>query len=116
MSSKDSGMFQTTELRRRGPVLARLASLLVHCVVLFLWLYRAPVFVKPSSVAGGEHGKAETLVYLPRSLTTPQRDSKRPTLQLKAERKTQKEIAKNTVEDSRAGIPEGSLYHGPAVG
>lgn len=97
-------------------MLARLASFLVHCVVLFLWLYRAPVFVKPSSVAWGEHGKAETLVYLQRSLTPPQRHSKRPILQLKAARKAQKEIAKNTVEVSRAGIPEGSLYHGPAVG
>jgi TonB family protein len=109
-------MFQTTEIRTRGAMLARLASFLVHCVVLFLWLYRAPVFVKPSSVAWGEHGRSETLVYLRRSLTTPQRDSKRPTLQLKAARKAQKEIAKNTVGDSRAGIPEGSLYHGPAVG
>src|SRR6266700_533276 len=76
-------MFQTTEIRRREPMLALSGSFLVHCVVLFLWLYRAPVFVKPSSVAWGEHGKAETLVYLQRSLTTPERDSKRPTLQLK---------------------------------
>lgn len=116
MNSAVAGMFQTTEIRRRGAAISRLASFLLHCVVLFLWLYRAPVFVKPSSVAWGEHGQAETLVYLQRSLTMPQRSSNRPRLQLKAERKPQKEIANNTVEAPRAGIPLGSLYHGPAVG
>ena len=41
------------------------ASLLIHCAVAFLWLYRAPIFVKPSSAAAGAHGVSELVTYLP---------------------------------------------------
>lgn len=42
-----------------------LASLLIHCAVLYVWLHRTPVFVKPSSVALGQHGLTEDVTYFP---------------------------------------------------
>ena len=42
-----------------------LASLLIHCAVLYVWLHRTPVFVKPSSVARGQHGLNENVTYFP---------------------------------------------------
>lgn len=55
--------FPETRNRRRGASL--LFSLLIHCVVVFLWLYRAPIFVKPSSAAAGAHGVSTVVTYFP---------------------------------------------------
>jgi TonB family protein len=48
--------------RRRASLLA---SLLIHCAVLYVWLHRTPVFVKPSSTAWGKHGLIENVTYFP---------------------------------------------------
>jgi TonB family protein len=48
--------------RRRASLLA---SLLIHCAVVYLWLHRTPVFVKPSSTAWGQHGLTENVTYFP---------------------------------------------------
>src|SRR5450432_3803807 len=48
--------------RRRASMLA---SLLIHSAVLYLWLHRAPIFVKSSSAAAGAHGVSELVTYLP---------------------------------------------------
>ena len=53
---------QPTSGRRRASLFF---SLLIHCVVVFLWLHRAPIFVKPSSSAAGAHGVSEVVTYLP---------------------------------------------------
>src|ERR1017187_2349744 len=47
--------------RRRASLLA---SLLIHCCVLYVW-HRTPVFVKPSSAAWGQHGLTENVTYFP---------------------------------------------------
>ena len=54
--------FPETRSRRRGASV--LFSLLVHCIVAFVWLYRAPIFVKPSSAAASAHGLS-VVTYLP---------------------------------------------------
>ena len=51
---------QPTSRRRRASLLA---SILIHCCLVYLWLHRAPVFVKPSSSAAGQHGLAENVTY-----------------------------------------------------
>ncbi len=58
-------MFSFPETRSKRPGASLLFSLLIHCVVAFLWLYRAPIFVKPSSSAAGAHGVSEVVTYLP---------------------------------------------------
>jgi periplasmic protein TonB len=55
--------FPETRSRRRGASL--LFSLVIHCVVVFLWLHRAPIFVRPSSAAAGAHGVSELVTYFP---------------------------------------------------
>ena len=55
--------FPETRSKRRGASL--LLSLLIHCVIAFLWLYRAPIFVKPTSAAAGAHGTSEVVTYFP---------------------------------------------------
>jgi TonB family protein len=92
-----------------------LTSFLFHCVLLFLLLYRAPIFVKPSSVAWGLHGQSEHLIYFPRATSEREPDSKPPVLPLKAERKVPKK-PESMVDSSRAGVPAGSLFQGPAAG
>jgi TonB family protein len=95
--------------------LALLTSLLVHCAIVYFWLNRAPIFVQPSAVVWGLHGRSENLIYFPR--TAPQEaTAKRSQLHLKAKHKAVKEVPQNTVEFARAGAPEGSLARGPASG
>ena len=58
-------MFSFPQPGGRRRAVSLLASLLIHCGVLYLWLHRAPVFVKPSSVAWGQHGLTENVTYFP---------------------------------------------------
>jgi len=58
-------MFSFPEPRGNRRRASLLFSLLIHCVVAFLWLYRAPIFVKPSSAASGTHGTSEMVTYFP---------------------------------------------------
>src|SRR5690349_39448 len=41
-----------------------LASLVLEAVLVFVFVYHAPIFVTPSSVAWGQHGTSEALVYM----------------------------------------------------
>ena len=56
-------MFQTLSSPKKRRANSIIASLLLHVIALTLCLYRAPIFVKPSSLAWGQHGRSETLVY-----------------------------------------------------
>jgi TonB family protein len=56
-------MFSFPQPRRGRRRASLLASLLIHCVIAYLWLHRAPVFVKPSSAASGQHGLSEQVTY-----------------------------------------------------
>src|SRR5690348_11342511 len=109
-------MFQTLSRPRKARAYSIIGSLLLHAIVLILCLYHAPIFVKPSSVAWGQHGRSEALVYTAQAQFEPQPLPKKPLLVRKAKPKPLPEIAKAPVEPPRARTPVGSLYHGPGSG
>ena len=82
--------------------------------MVFLWLDRAPIFVQPSAVAWGLHGRSANVIYFPRPQTLPVEKSHR--LERKIKREPAKELPRQTVESARAGAPQGSLLNGPASG
>jgi TonB family protein len=109
-------MFQTLSLPRKARAYSIIGSLLLHAIVLILCLYRAPIFVKPSSVGWGQHGRSEALVYTAQAQFERQPLPKKRLLVPNAKPKPLPEIAKAPVEPPRAGTPVGSLYHGPGSG
>lgn len=58
-------MFSFPQPRSRRRNACLLTSIGIHCCVVYLWLHRAPIFVKPSSAAAGAHGVSELVTYLP---------------------------------------------------
>jgi TonB family protein len=108
-------MFRTLSSPTKRRANSIIASLLLHVIVLTLCLYRAPIFVKPSSLAWGQHGRSETLVYTQAHFENQPVPKKRLLL-AKSKPKPLPEIAKAAVESPRAGTPIGSLYHGPGSG
>jgi TonB family protein len=107
-------MFQIPERRDRKRRLALLGSFLLHCGLVIFWLYRPPVFVKPSSIAWGLSGKTEKLVYC--APPKPEKDSTHKlALQFKATPKTEQEPPAPT-ESARAGTSTGSMYQSPVTG
>jgi TonB family protein len=108
-------MFQTLGSPRKRRAQAIIGSLLFHVIVLTLWLYRPPIFVKPSSVAWGQHGRSEVLIYRAQAQEPTPLPKRRPLLP-KTQPKPLPEIAKVPAESPRAGTPIGSLYHGPGSG
>ncbi len=113
----DSGghMFQIPQpsTKRRNTTLV--LSLLVHCLFVYLWLNRAPLFVQPSSVAWGIHGNSADLIYFPRA-AQQQAAARKVRFRTKPQRKPAVEPAPQAVESARAGAPEGTLAQGPANG
>src|SRR5258706_15188320 len=109
-------MFQTLSSPKKRRANSIIASLLLHVIVLTLCLYRAPIFVKPSSLAWGQHGRSETLVYTAQAQFEKQPVPKKRLLLPKPKPKPLPEIAKAAVEPPRPGTPVGSLYHGPGSG
>ena len=106
-------MFDIPQPRTRKRNLALLASFLTHCLIVFLLLDRAPLFVRPSAVAWGQHGTSTELVYVPRQIERPQL-TKQP-IHLSKRKPTQLP-APTPVELARAGTPLGSLTTGPGSG
>ncbi|PYV57837.1 MAG: hypothetical protein DMG98_09720 [Acidobacteria bacterium] len=98
-------MFQTLSSPKKRRANSIIASLLLHVIALTLCLYRAPIFVKPSSLAWGQQAQLENQQVPKKRLLLP-----------KAKPKPLPEIAKAPVEPPRAGTPVGSLYHGPGSG
>jgi len=99
-------MFETPRPTKKNRNACLLASFALHCAVIYVLVNRAPIFVKPSSVAWGAHGKSEALVYFAQS-TQPQPMSKPLTLPAKAKPKPPKETPKP--DSLRAGAPNGSF-------
>jgi TonB family protein len=93
---------------------ALVASLLVHCLVVYLWLSRPPIFVQPSSVAWGIHGNSANLIYFPR-VAKQESPAKKLHFRPKAKQKPAVQPPQ-PVESARAGAPEGSLSQGPITG
>ena len=109
-------MFQTLSSPKRKPAYSIASSLVLEAVVLFVCGYHAPIFVKPSSVAWGQRGISETLVYNAPPQAQLHPPPKKTLPHLKTKPKPIPELAKNEVEPARAGTPIGSLYHGPGSG
>ena len=93
-----------------------LASLLLEAVLLFVFVYHAPIFVTPSSVAWGQHGTSEALVYMAPPQAQVHPTPKKVLLKPKKKQQEKVEQAKAEVEVPRAGTPYGSLYQGPGSG
>jgi TonB family protein len=98
---------------RRKAALA--ASLMVHCLVVYFWLNRAPIFVQPSSVAWGAHGNSANLIYFPR-VAEHESSAKKLHLRSKSRHKPVVEAPQQAIQSARAGAPEGSLSQGPVTG
>jgi len=107
-------MFRIPQPKKRNRNLALTSSFALHCLVIYILANRAPLLVKPSSVASGMHGKSETIVYFAQN-TTPESDSKKLVLPRKTKSKAQQEKPRK-LEALRAGSESGSLNHGPAFG
>jgi len=102
--------------RRRNTRLTRalFASFVIHVVVLYCWLYRAPRVIAPSTVAWGRHGQSDNLVYFPpRELEI---SAKKNQLQLRTKRKPPKEAPQYPVPSPPPGSPMASGFHGSMQG
>src|SRR5213593_2648954 len=109
-------MFQTLSSPKSKSTYSILGSLLLEATVVFVCVYHAPIFVKPASVAWGQRGISEDLVYGAPAQAQLRPRPKKTQPQLKTKPKPEPEVAKNEVEPARAGTPIGSLYHGPGSG
>src|SRR6185437_1889294 len=111
--SRSGRMFEIPPVRNRKYSVALLSSFVIHCAVVFLWLHRAPMFVRASSVAWGQHGRSQALVYVP----SP---AERPVLQKQPIRIVKHKAAQlpapTPAESARSGTPSGSLAQGPGSG
>ena len=107
-------MFQIPQPKNSRKRMALAVSLIAHCLVVYFWLNRAPMFIQPSSVAWGIHGNSANLIYFPR-VAEPANTAKK----VRFRPKTKQKPAIQTpppVESARAGSPEGSLAQGPVTG
>jgi periplasmic protein TonB len=107
-------MFESLEKRQRRSSLALLASGLLHCLLVYLWVVHPAVYVRTSSVAWGQHGRSLALVYFPRADESPPRQDKQLRLQLK--HKKAPRPSESTAQAARAGSPIGSVSRGPRDG
>lgn len=105
-------MFQISWQRNTQAKRAVLASFLLHAAVVYLWLDRAPIFVHPSSIAWGQHGKSVALIYFPRAELAPESTHVRLQVRLK-HKKEAPQPPQPITEPLRAGSSAGSLYSGP---
>jgi TonB family protein len=108
-------MFQIPQSKNNRKRMALAVSLMAHCVVVYLWLNRAPLFIQPSSVAWGIHGNSTNLIYFPK-VAEPTKTAKKLHFRPKTKQKPAIEAPQQPVESARAGSPEGSLAQGPVTG
>src|SRR5215470_18168639 len=110
------GMFEDLPSSGQKRSYSILASLLLEALLIFVFVYHAPIFVTPSSVAWGQDGTSEALVYM-----APPQGQLHPApkkLQLRPKKKQQEKIeqSRNEIQPPRTGTPYGSLYQGPGSG
>lgn len=106
-------MFDIAQARTRERNLAFVASFLIQCLLVLALAERAPMFVRPSAIAWGQHGTSSELVYVPRHIERPQ--LKKQSIHL-TKRKPVQLPAPTPAEMARAGTPLGSLASGPGSG
>jgi TonB family protein len=108
-------MFQIPQPKNNRKRMALAVSLIAHCLVVYFWLNRAPLFVQPSNVAWGIHGNSANLIYFPR-VAQPTKSAKQFHFRPKRKQKPSIEAPQPPVESARAGSPDGSLAQGPVTG
>jgi TonB family protein len=108
-------MFQIPQPKNNRKRMALTISLIAHCLVVYVWLNRAPLFVQPSSVAWGIHGNSANLIYFPR-VAEPAKSAKKLHFRQKTRQKSVIEAPPPPAESARAGSTEGSLAQGPVTG
>ena len=127
------GMFTPPQPDSRRGVVSRAVSIALHGLLLFLILRPPPaIFVRPSGLAAGGHGRAAQLVYLSQpaaqdlflapTATKPQPAQPKPPV--RARRRTeepitappQDEATASTVRSPNAGSPFGSQAYGDTTG
>ena len=106
-------MFDIPQPRTRRRNLAFAASFLIQCLFILALAERAPMFVRPSAVAWGQHGTSTELVYVPHQIERPQ--LKKTPIHL-SKRKPAQLPTPTPAELARAGNPLGSLTTGPGSG
>jgi TonB family protein len=109
-------MFEGLPSSEKSRSYSILASLLFEALLIFVFVYHAPIFVTPSSIAWGQHGTSETLVYMAPPQAQLQPAPKKLQLQSKKKQQEKIEQAKNEIQPPRTGTPHGSLYQGPDSG
>src|ERR1700730_1139593 len=91
--------------RRRASLLI---SILIPCGVVYLWLHRAPVFVKPSSASWGQHAQRENVTYF-LAPPEPKSATKKAPLRFQAKPVLATENPASSNQSTRAGTEYGSL-------
>ena len=126
-------MFTQPRRSNRSWVRSHLASLTIHCVVLYLLVRPAPaIFVTPILIAFGNRGTSTQLVHLPRpgaadsqlasADATPEQIWFPVPVKAKQQRARndspvkKKPAAEPAAEAARAGSPFGSVLQGPLSG
>lgn len=108
-------MFSSLENPNERRRLSLFASALMHGLLVCLWITRAPIYVKTSSLAWGQQGKSLNLVYLARAREAqPVRRKLRLPPHVK-QKKTQEEV-NDRADAPRLGVPTGSAFDGPHSG
>lgn len=107
-------MFDLAKRRNPRRNRALLASFLIHVVVLYCWLGRGPRFVRPSTVAWGQYGQSDTLVYFPRAEL--QASSEKTQLHLSRKHRAPKQAPPKPVPSVRRGSPTGFSFNGSMQG
>ncbi|MBV9183878.1 MAG: TonB family protein [Acidobacteria bacterium] len=108
-------MFTPLEPHNPRGWLCVIASGLGHCLLVYVWISRPPIFVKTSSVAWGQHGRSLNLVYFPRA-SEPPAQQKRTRLELKSNPKKSERRSDAVPEAARVGAPTGSAFEGRNAG
>ena len=109
-------MFESLPISSRRRAYSIFGSLLLEAVLLFVFFYHAPIFVTPSSVAWGQRGTSETLVYVAPAQAHLHPTPKKVLLPPKKKPQQKVEQAKTEAELPRIGTPNGSMYQGPGTG
>lgn len=109
-------MFQGLPSSSKRRTYSIVASLVLQAALVFIFVYHAPIFVTPSSVAWGQHGTAETLIYMAPPQAQLRPSPKKLLLRTKKKQQEKVEVAKTEAQPPRVGTPYGSLYQGPGSG
>jgi TonB family protein len=107
-------MFDPLQPKRRKRNPSQFVSFAIHGAIILAVLSRAPMFVRPSSVAWGMRGQSEEIVYFAQN-AGPESSAQKLVLPRKPKRQASKEQKQKT-EALRAGVETGSLDRGPANG